>query len=643
MRNKILLGAGLSACALAWAAKDPVIMTVNGIDVPRSEFEYLFHKNSQQQLTPQPLEEYADMFKVYKLKVADALAAGIDTTAKFRKEMAQYRRELAQPYLTDSVFINTLVAEAAERGQQEVETSHIMLFKRPSAKENRVLRQRMDSIRQAIVDGADFGEMAAKFSGDVGSSKRQGSLGWLVANRFPYTFEIAAYNTPEGVLSEVIESPMGYHIIKTGKRRPASGKVHASHIMKMVRPDATGADQILAKHAIDSLYAVVKADPSKFAEVARASSDDPGSAQKGGELPWFGPGEMVPEFEQAAFALADGEISEPVKSQYGWHIIMKDGTKGAPTADELRPELLRRFGVPQDGRDVVIRKHNMDKLASKHKGRINGKTAARLKELVAANGIDSVFKASLTSDPVKSMVLVEIGKNSAPVSEFAGMVMPVVESDPVSASEILDKLMDDFFMARLENAEEDWLYANNADYRNLLNEYHDGSLLYEISVEKVWDKAAKDTDGLERYFQDHKSNYSWTAPHVKGILVQAKGDSIAELVRKRMNEIPSDSVLVKCRKEFRGKASLEKILVEKGSNSLVDYLVFEGPEVKPANSQYTSFFIYEPKIIMSPESAADVKAQVTGDYQTELETKWINELKAAYPVKVNKKELKKVK
>lgn len=643
MRNKILVGAGLSACVLAWAAKDPVIMTVNGIDVPKSEFEYLFHKNSQQQLTPQPLEEYAEMFKVYKLKVADALAAGIDTTAKFRKEMEQYRRELALPYLTDSLFINSLVSEAAERGQQEVETSHIMLFKARTAKENKILRERIDSIRQALLDGADFGEMAAKFSGDVASAKRNGSLGWLVANRYPYQFELAAYNTPEGVISEVVESPMGYHIIKTGKRRPATGKIHASHIMKMVRPNSTGADQILAKHAIDSLYAVVKADPSKFAEVACAASDDPGSASKGGELPWFGPGEMVPEFEQAAFALAEGEISEPVKSQFGWHIIMRDGTKGAPTADELRPELLRRFGVPQDGRDVVIRKHNMDKLASKHKGRLNDKTVKLVKELASTNGIDSVFKASLTAQPLAGMALVEIGRGNVPVSEFAEMVMPLQESDPTGAAEMLDKMMDDFFMNRLEKAEEDWLYANNPDYRNLLNEYHDGSLLYEVSVEKVWDKAAKDSDGLERFFQDHKSNYSWTTPHVKGILVQAKGDSIAEVVRKRMNEIPSDSVLVKCRKEFRGKASLEKILVEKGTNSLVDYLVFEGPEVKPANSQYTSFFIYDPKIIMAPESAADVKAQVTGDYQTELETKWVNELKAAYPVKVNKKELKKVK
>ena len=111
MKNRILVGAGLSACIAAWAAKDPVVMTVNGVDVPRSEFEYLFHKNSRQQLAPQTLDEYVAMFEIYKLKVADAKASGLDTLESFRKEMDQYRRELAAPYMTDSLFIKTHAEE----------------------------------------------------------------------------------------------------------------------------------------------------------------------------------------------------------------------------------------------------------------------------------------------------------------------------------------------------------------------------------------------------------------------------------------------------------------------------------------------------------------------------------------------------
>ena len=162
MKNKILVGVGLSACAIAWAAKDPVIMTINGVDVPKSEFEYLYHKNSQQQLAPQPLEEYAEMFKVYKLKVADAKACGLDTTESFRKEMQQYRRELAAPFMADSAYINKLVAEAAARALEDVEASHIMMLKTRDAAENRRLRLRLDSLRQELIAGADFTDLALR-------------------------------------------------------------------------------------------------------------------------------------------------------------------------------------------------------------------------------------------------------------------------------------------------------------------------------------------------------------------------------------------------------------------------------------------------------------------------------------------------
>ncbi len=219
MKNKILVGVGLSACAIAWAAKDPVIMTINGVDVPKSEFEYLYHKNSQQQLAPQPLEEYAEMFKVYKLKVADAKACGLDTTESFRKEMQQYRRELAAPFMADSAYINKLVAEAAARALEDVEASHIMMLKTRDAAENRRLRLRLDSLRQELIAGADFTDLALRYSQDRSVVNNKGYMGFISSGRFPYEFETAAFTTPEGEISEVVESPAGYHIVKAGRHR----------------------------------------------------------------------------------------------------------------------------------------------------------------------------------------------------------------------------------------------------------------------------------------------------------------------------------------------------------------------------------------------------------------------------------------
>lgn len=641
MNNRFLIGAGLSLFTMAILAKDPVIMTVNGEKVPKSEFEYLYHKNRQQQITPQPLEEYVEMFKLYKLKVADAKAAGIDTSASFRKEMAQYRRELSQPYLTDSLFLYKLIEEAAQRGREEVEVSHIMLAKHRSENENLALKAQLDSIRTEILSGADFGEMAKQYSVDRGSASRGGYMGYIGANRYPYSFEIAAYNLPEGAISEIVESPVGYHLIKTGKRRASSGKIHASHIMKMIKKNDSPEDKKRAKNSIDSIYSILKADPSKFASLAKTESDDKGSAMKGGELPWFGLGEMVPEFETAAFALEEGEISEPVESQYGWHIIMVDGHKGAPGVEDLKPELLQRMQSPQDERWELIRRHNDERLASKHKAVVDQQTLDVLKS-AASNGIDSVFMEGCLYGPLSDMTLVEIDKQKKKVNEFAATLKekPGIQGEAAIAK--IEKSVDNWKSKLLTEAELEWLYDNEPDYRNLLKEYHDGSLLYEVSLQKVWDKASKDKEGLKKYFEKNKENYTWTKPHAKGILVQAQNDSVANLIRERMDALPGDSILPAIRKEYKGKALIERFLVERGANGMVDHILFGAPKAEPAGS-YKVYFLYNPRILNKPEEINDVRGAVTSDYQTELENEWIEELRRKYPVEVNTKELKKVK
>lgn len=643
MRNKILIGAGLSVCAFAWAAKDPVIMTVNGVDVPKSEFEYLYHKNSQQQLTPQPLEEYVEMFKIYKMKVADAKANGIDTTKQFLKEMRQYRNELAAPYLVDSTFLYSLVKEAAERAKEDVEVSHIMLLKSRDFGQNAVQRARLDSIRTVLLNGGDFTDLALRFSEDRSVVNNKGHLGYISSGRFPYDFETAAYTTPEGVISEIVESPAGYHIVKTGKRRAAKGKVDVSHILLLVPPTATEGQASDVKTKIDSIYNIVKSDPSQFAAIASKMSDDKGSARQGGKLPVFGPGEMVPEFEQTAFTLGDGEISKPFKTNYGWHIIQKHASVAPAGEAEVKPEILRKASNPQDGRFQHVKDNRTRRLAAKHNASLNDANVQSITARASENGIDSIFVASYVAGPLSEISIATIDGKEIPASEMFSHLSNMRIPDPVAAKEAIKTNIESFYGRQLIEAEEDWLYENNEDYRNLLNEYYDGSLLYEISVRNVWDKASSDKEGLQKYFEAHKGDYTWTEPHVKGYLIQAANDSVADVIRNSLNTTPSDSIMLKVRKDFKGKAQIEKVLTTKGTNAMVDNLMFGGPEVEPQSSAFTCYFMYDPRIIDSPETIDDVKGQVTSDYQNELESKWVEELKAKYPVKVNKKELKKIK
>lgn len=642
MNKKFVAGAGAAIFALALTAKDPVIMTVNGVDVPKSEFEYLYGKNSQQQLTQQPIDEYVEMFKLYKMKVEDAKAEGIDTTAAFRKEMEQYRRDLAAPYLADSVYLDKLLKETYDRASQEVEAYHIMLFKTQNPSENTSKRQRMDSVRQALLAGADFAELAAKVSEDRGSNQKGGRMGYITAQQYPYSFEIAAYATPEGEISEIVESPVGYHVLKGGKRRPARGKIQAAHILKMAQGNDPEVDA-KARHQIDSIYAIVKNNPSEFSDLATRFSDDRGSARQGGMLPWFGSGEMVAEFDSVAFSLPDNSISEPFRTAFGWHIINRLASRPIPSMAQMKPEFLARVTNPQDERYALVRNNQTERLTKQHKGKLNKKTLDTMRARIQANGLDSAFYAAYAQAPDGNAELFVIDGKSTSASALAEAMKNVLQNNPEAAMKIFDANLDSFYNSQLVEAEIARLEKEEPDYRNLLHEYIDGSLLYEVSVKKIWDKAAKDTDGLKNYFESNRDNYKWSVPHAKGYLVQALNDSVAGKVREMAAVTGRDSLVNTLRKTFNGKATIEKVLVEKGANAMIDNLLFDGPEAKPSKKNFTVFFMIDPRVITAPEEYADVRGLVTSDYQNEFQARWEDELRKKYPVKVNQKVLKSVK
>lgn len=633
--------AGLGAVALAslaFAAKDPVIMTVAGVDVPKSEFEYLYNKNSKQQINPQTLDEYVEMFKLYKMKVADARAEGIDTTSAFIKEIETYRHDLAAPYLADSTFLNSLVHEAYERSKQEVEANHIMFFKSRDAAQNTVLRQRADSLLQALKAGSDFAESASKYSQDRGSKDRGGSMGWITAGRFPLAFEEAAYSLSEGELSGIVETPMGYHILKGGRHREARGKIQAAHILKLTQGKSES-EQAKAKAEIDSLYQIIIAQPASFSAIATKNSEDRGSARQGGLLPFFGAGEMVPEFDSIAFSLPDGGISQPFKTAYGYHIVQRLKSQSIPEESEIKAAQLQRMTSPQDPRFNRIRDHQTATLAKKHKGSIDTKTVSEMRTRALENGVDSLFMAWLFTS---KMPLASVEGKKYTTADFAETNTAVTIPAGETAAESLDNALANWYNSKLVSAEEKTLEKTEPDYRNLLKEYIDGSMLYEVSVRKVWDRAAQDAEGLTAYFERNRSNYTWTEPHAKGFLVQAANDSVADAIRARAAFVEENKLVQTIRDEFKGQAMIDRVLVSRGTNNMVDNLMFGAQPVTPPNAKYPVYFMINPRVISAPEEVSDVKGLVTSDYQNEFQTNWENELRRKYPVIVNEKVLRSV-
>ena len=230
-----------------------------------------------------------------------------------------------------------------------------------------------------------------------------------------------------------------------------------------------------------------------------------------------------------------------------------------------------------------------------------------------------------------------------PVSEFVGTIDKINQTNPAQALDLFDDNFDAFYNGRLVSAEEDALAVEVPEYRNLLKEYIDGSLLYEVSVRKVWDRAAKDTEGLQRYFEQHRDEYKWNEPHAKGYLVQAQNDSVANLIKARAAELGRDTLVNTIRNEFSRKVAIDKVLVAKGSNPMVDNIVFGGPVVTPKNANLEVYFMIDPRVITEPEEVGDVRGLVTSDYQNQFQEEWEKELRNRYPVKVYDKVLRKVK
>lgn len=645
MDKKILLTLAVATAvggALFAAKKDPAVMKIAGKEVPRSEFEYLYNKNAGQQLEQQSLEEYAQLFKIYKLKVADALAEQLDTSAAFQKEYLGYTRELAQPFMTDSAVYKEMLQKMHDRSGEEVEAIHIMFFK-PREFGGQLGRQawdRADSVLNLLKNGSDFAALAEQLSQDRGSAVRGGSMGYITAGQTPGEFEDVVYTLPEGQISGLVESPVGIHIVKGGKHRKARGTVHVLHILKMVSPDAPAEQQSAALAKIDSLYQAATAPDASFEAIAAKESDDKNSARRGGDVGWFGTGRMLPEFDSVSFALAPGEISKPVRTRAGWHIIKKLEAKDVPSFAEAEETYRGTIEAPNGPYARQMYTKKCTKLRKKFGFNLNEKLLKQMKEASTVSGTDSTFVARFKNSPE---VLASWKGGQLTAGDFADYISRfAVETSPVGAPAFIQHRLDNNVNAAMMKLQLEQLPEENEDYRNLIGEYHDGMLLFEVSNRKVWEKAAKDTEGLKAFFEKNRADYTWQQPHAKGFLVQAPDATMGLAVEKAIAKLPREQVLDSIRSQFPD-VKIDPVLAAKGENQMVDALVFGGGEVQNPDSKYPVFYMADLRILNAPEELDDVRVQATADYQNELERLWVEELEAKYPVEIYPKELAKVK
>ena len=635
---------------------DEVLLTVGPEEVTVSDFQSVFQKNNNlEKVTAQEMEDYLELFVKFKMKVLDAKAMQLDTVASFQNELAGYRKQLARPYLTDKQAEESLITEAYSRMKQEVRASHILLLVDENAlpKDTLEVYNRINSLRSKILNGEDFESVAKAYSEDPSAKSNGGDLGYFSAFRMVYPFETAAFNTKVGAVSKPFRTRFGYHIVKTTDKRSSRGEVKVAHIMIEQKPNASEQEKKAAIDKLDQLLDFFKQGKS-FDELVRYS-DDNGSSKQGGELPWFSTGQMVAEFEEAAFALEKkGDISAPIQTIYGWHILKLIDKKEVPKLEEVTADIerkIKRDSRVNKGRQVLIKKIKSDNQFREYKN-----------ALTPFYGID--FEDNWTAKSISTnRVLFTLNRQKYTQSDFALYIER--NKTPIDQTKIISTI-NQMYQAWVEktciNLEDSRLEEKYPEFAALMQEYRDGILLFDLMDQKVWGKAVKDSIGLKQYYELTKENYQWSE-RVDATVFTCLNEEVAKRVRKllssrsnvRLLSYKELSLLSLGKGEYRLSVEdlqivlnnenplslqIESSKFSKGDNEHLDANFWEVGLTKNEISQGVVTFADIYKLLdPSVKTLEEAKGQVISNYQDYLEASWIKELEVRYPVTINQEIL----
>ena len=658
--KRLCVWVALAAATISLTAQttdERVLLTIDGEPSTVSEFMYIYQKNNQEaQIDQKSIDEYLELFINFKLKVKAAEEQGIDTTAAFLKELAGYRSQSTPKYMVDPVSEEAVVQEVYGRMLNDRRVSHIAIRCPMNATQDEEIeaRRKIELAHARVTTGIektvrknkkvmtpveDFNTVAVEMSDDPQAAQNQGRIGWVRPFRFVFPFEDAAYNTKVGEVSGIFRTPFGFHILKVEEEIPHR-EIHASHIMKMT-PGNDEEVAAKAKTAIDSIYALAKAGED-FAALAIANSDDRGSAQRGGDLGWFGRGQMVPEFENAAFALAmEGEIAEPVKSNYGWHIIKFHDARGTADLADIREEVMKN--IRRSDYQKLINEGFLNKLKAEYDFAENKEAMAPFYALIAEHAVgDSAFVAA--AQGLQDVMFTFAGQERTQ-ADFLGYIQTNGFSQQQTQKGILEEKYAYFVEKELRAYEDSQLENKYPELKNLITEYHDGILLFEVSLREVWEKAGSDTAGITAYFNEHKKEYTWDAPRYKGYLIRAKDKASMKAAKQIVRNADPDSVISYVNKRINVD-SVQYVIVEKGlwkqgDRPAVDKYAFKAGDYQPTE-EYPLVTVAGKKL-KAPEEYTDERGKVTSAYQDYLEKEWIARLRKEHKVEVNKEVLESLK
>ncbi len=644
----------VSAGLFANTSDDPVLLQINGRKVTVSEFEYVYSKNNMNPrvLDPKTVDEYLELFINFNLKVHEARQMGMDTVASFIEELEGYRKQLAQPYLTDQDLNQQLLEEAFERMQSDIRASHILISVEQHASPADTLAawEKINQLRNRIVQGEDFGTLAQEYSDDPSAKGmpatasrpamrgNSGDLGYFSVLDMVYPFESAAFSTPVNEISEPVRTSFGYHIIKVTDRLPAMGRARVAHIMVSVPENKDKETE--ARKKIEEIYRQVL-EGEDFASLAERFSDDKASGRRGGELPPFTSNRMVPEFISAVANMDEpGSVSEPIKTQYGWHIV-KLFEKTKPDKEEALAEL--RNKISRDSRAILSQQAVVDKL-KKDYSFVEHPQHLDIFFSVVDNRI---FEARWSPEDVqgKDNVLFTFAGKTFTQEDFTSYLQRTQSvRTPESIRNYVNAMYLNFVNNTLVDFEEKQLENKYPEFKQIMQEYHDGILLFELTDKKVWSKAMQDTSGLREFFRAHQDKYLWDE-RFDAVIYTFNTEKAARsgrnaIRRAQRRSTSHEEVMAAFNKESQLEVSARKGVMEVEDHPVLKSAPREKGVSDVINHNNTFVIVrideYFPP---QPRTFEEVRGLAIADYQNFLEEKWVNELREKYEITLHREAL----
>ena len=620
--------------------KDEVLLKVDGDPIMASEFLRVYNKNLDlvKDESQKDIDGYLKLFTEYQLKLKEAKRLKLNEDKNYQREFSRYKKQLIQNYISENKVTDALVKEAYDRSNIDINAAHILVRLDGTAKDTLKAYNEVLALRErALKEG--FEKVKAEMHN--GNTIFIEDLGYFSAFKMVYDFETAAYNTPVGEISMPFRTQFGYHVVKVIDKRPSRGTITAAHIMVNLASKDSLHDP---EQRINEIYKKLNQGES-FESLAKQFSEDKSSAKNGGKITPFKSGQLSStEFEDEAFGLKnDGDVSKPFKTAYGWHIVKRLELKPIDAFEDLKASFETK--VKRDSRSKLINEAMVTKLKKKYKITYSEKAKAYFTSILNNDFYNRSWR--LPDDFKKNEVVFTINDRSFSYDAFGEHLLAaqrIYTGKTVPFSGIIEKEFESFFESSIFKYREDNLEVENEEFAHILKEYRDGLLLFDLMEKEVWNKASKDSVGLEEFYNKNKSKYQWS-DRVDVVIASSAEESNMKKILKMMKKGASEDDIKKALNTKEKQNVIFTKGIYKTDNPILPSNFVAEKGVSKIYKHNEAFHVIDVKAILpaGQKTLEEAKGNVINSYQAEIETNWINDLYNRFKIEVNQDVLNTIK